>query len=379
MTPGDLVHKVLTKYKYTGIVPPQIQAQIPRIKKETFKIILKSQMSHSIFLTPALKIFSMMKKTGISLSLSEALKYTRSAAYSAAITIIVAGAFIVNTTLLHQDLSDISVIHATGNVLIKKTDGSLLPLSKGDVVTQGTMILTEEKSIAILLIDNKTMISIGENSEFTLRTALQKKQEIVLSKGILTAAVGKLQHGSSLSVETESFVATVHGTVFSVKSSNGISTLSVLKGLIAMQPKTGGIANKDNEIMIKEKTVAGIKNDLVYNTPMAEKELKLFYNTIEEFIFVAENTEENKVIQKSLHDELIEIKSADPEASSDKTIDQSKKDDSTIKKSGSEKKSDTATEQIKQVVPLPEDKTGNNSDEPQKDVKKKKAGEAIIF
>ncbi len=384
MISGEVIQRLLTKYKYTGTIPPEIQAQIPRLKKETLRVILKSQLRESVFLTPGLRFFSIMRKSGINLSLTSSVSSLRAAVYSAAVVIAVCTAFLINNVMMQRESSSLSVIYASGDVSIKKNDGTFSPLLNGDSIAAGTSVITKEKSRAIIIIDKTTAISLEENTEFELKTALRTRQNFVLLKGAVTASVGKRNSGSELSIETGNFAAVVHGTIFRVTSSGGVTSLSLLNGIVSMKPKIDGIIQDGKESIIKENTTAGIKNNLIQDAPLSEEELKLFYESIGEVISAVKNNKKDGVMDKSLYDQLLQIESAGDKSSLENKTEKSENGSSSVRKSPSEIKSDKAEDPVKEVLPLTPDKNDGGSVEEKKDlekkeIKKKKAGNAIIF
>lgn len=125
-----------------------------------------------------------------------------------------------------------------GNVIVQR-DNEYINLTNGMEVVQSDTIVCDKGSMAVIEFGEATL-RIEQNSKVSINS-LQQEQVLSLAasmdKGILYAAVRKLQKGDSILVNTKTAVAGIRGTSFLVKSDNQSTKLVVLDGKVLFSPR----------------------------------------------------------------------------------------------------------------------------------------------
>jgi len=148
-------------------------------------------------------------------------------------------------------------------------------LTAGEIVLQGSTIVSGKNSEVDLLFTNGTSAKIGQNSKLTISAIWQKdfqeskrkvadineetsptRIDLDLEIGDLIVDVKKLKKESSFRVNSPLGVAGIRGTQFRIFSENEKVELSVLKGEVSFWDQK----NEENKITNSEKLV--IKSDI---------------------------------------------------------------------------------------------------------------------
>ena len=148
-------------------------------------------------------------------------------------------------------------------------------LTAGEIVLQGSTIVSGKNSEVDLLFTNGTSAKIGQNSKLTISAIWQKdfqeskrkvadineetsptRIDLDLEIGDLIVDVKKLKKESSFRVNSPLGVAGIRGTQFRIFSENEKVELSVLKGEVSFWDQN----NEENKITNSEKLV--MKTDL---------------------------------------------------------------------------------------------------------------------
>lgn len=159
-------------------------------------------------------------------------------------------------------------------------------LKAGEIVLQGSTILSDKNSEVDLLFTNGTSAKIGQNSKLTISAIWQKdfqeskrkisdlneetsptRIDLDLEIGDLIVDVKKLKKESSFRVNSSLGVAGIRGTQFRILSENEKVELSVLKGEVSFWDQNNG----ENKITNAEKLVleSNLKPTL---KPLSQKE-----------------------------------------------------------------------------------------------------------
>ena len=119
----------------------------------------------------------------------------------------------------------------------------------GQVLTQGTRLITEDNGEAVILFTNGTSMSVGNNTNFLITSFGQKEFQsdeglisslnnelspsrikLNLDLGELVVVVKKLNKQSSFLVQSELGFAGVRGTSFAINSKSGLTSVNVISG-----------------------------------------------------------------------------------------------------------------------------------------------------
>ena len=156
-----------------------------------------------------------------------------------------------------------------------KNNAKPTTLKAGEIVLQGSTIVSGKNSEVDLLFTNGTSAKIGSNSKLTISAVWQKdfqeskrkvadineetsptRIDLDLNIGDLIVDVKKLKKESSFRVKSPLGVAGIRGTQFRIFSENEKVELSVLKGEVSFWDQK----NEENKITNSEKLV--IKSDI---------------------------------------------------------------------------------------------------------------------
>jgi hypothetical protein len=163
----------------------------------------------------------------------------------------------------------ITVAATLGSVSLNQPGRELRPDA---VVRVGDRIITGEKSMATLLMPDKSLVRIFEKSEFAILSQIAcgdgKNADTVLAldKGRSMLIIQKLAKGDRLSVKTPTTVAAVRGTTFAVtfkespdSAQSGVTDVKVLSGTVYVEAKDKPQINS----MVKEGEMIALSKDAV--------------------------------------------------------------------------------------------------------------------
>jgi len=112
---------------------------------------------------------------------------------------------------------DARITAVTGDVTVYPADGASEPAAgaEGTLLAEGDRVVVSSGSSAEISLDGTSLITLNENSDFTLTSLSRAEAKLSLAFGSLMA---KIQHlgDDHLQVETPAAVAAVRGTEFGV-------------------------------------------------------------------------------------------------------------------------------------------------------------------
>lgn len=155
--------------------------------------------------------------------------------------------------------SGLTTVFVIGNVDILRKSGEST-LAVGDIAGSDDVIRTGNKSSAKLRYQDLGIVVIGENSEFcidSLADETDTNTRMELKKGSISMTLGKLKK-ETLHVSTQTMVAAVRGTSFTVKSDGTKSSVMVIKGSVAVAPASSkpgedkDTATSSGEVIVSE-------------------------------------------------------------------------------------------------------------------------------
>jgi hypothetical protein len=175
----------------------------------------------------------------------------------------------------------ITVAATLGSVSLNQPGRELRPNA---IVQVGDRIITGEKSMATLLMPDKSLVRIFEKSEFSILSQIaagdgkEADTVLVLDKGRSMLIIQKLAKGDRLSVKTPTVVAAVRGTTFAVTvressrdGKSGATDVKVLSGSVYVEAKDKPQINS----LVKEGEMIALSNETVIDDkkPIPEKTL----------------------------------------------------------------------------------------------------------
>jgi hypothetical protein len=129
---------------------------------------------------------------------------------------ILLGALFSPLAAAAQDRWDARLTGVTGDVEVHPADGSEAVAAEADMpLDEGDRVVTPAGATAEISLDGESLITVQENSDFTLEKTAKSESVFALKLGSLLAKIQKL--GSQrLKVRTPEAVAAVRGTEFGV-------------------------------------------------------------------------------------------------------------------------------------------------------------------
>lgn len=132
------------------------------------------------------------------------------------------------------ELASAKVLAVAGKASLQAEDGTLTPISRGAILKQDDIIVTEFDAAVDLVFSNGSMLTVEENTALTIKELTQedfkgdktyeklkadpsKSQTLlVLEYGNISGHVKKLRDGSKFDIETSLGTAAIRGTQFNV-------------------------------------------------------------------------------------------------------------------------------------------------------------------
>jgi hypothetical protein len=135
------------------------------------------------------------------------------------------------------EASAATVIAMTGHVTYEDGDGTMKPVSLGQLFEAGDRLVTGDGSSLQLALADGSSLALGPNSELNVRSVGQGDKDsrsfFELIKGKVDALVRKLTLGAAFEIRTANACAAVKGTQFEVAFDSGNSGVTVLEGTVA--------------------------------------------------------------------------------------------------------------------------------------------------
>lgn len=116
--------------------------------------------------------------------------------------------------------------------------GKHAPATERAALPPGGKVMTAAGGTVLILLADGSKIRVGENSVFSFDNESAADTNLRLLKGFLTAWVRHLGN-RRLNVRTASAVASVRGTVFSVKVADGRSAIALFQGSVWVTDRFG--------------------------------------------------------------------------------------------------------------------------------------------
>ncbi len=141
----------------------------------------------------------------------------------------------------------------------------------GSVVKTGDTVATGAKSIAVVQFGQSSIISLKENSNFTVEVliAAQEADTITITQKIGSSFNKIVKKGTKYSLQTPTSVAAVRGTSFMCTVSDKGSTIKLSSGWVKVIPVIQGNAKEDAAVEID----AGKKIEITETAVSAPQEL----------------------------------------------------------------------------------------------------------
>ncbi|PKL16419.1 MAG: hypothetical protein CVV49_16375 [Spirochaetae bacterium HGW-Spirochaetae-5] len=145
----------------------------------------------------------------------------------------------------------------SGTATIQTANAQPRPVAVQDMVKDGDVIETGDKSSVIVQVGDELLVRFEANTKVVVTSITDiAKREINLEKGKVLSSVAKLKKGSEYSVKTPTAVASVRGTEFLTDFDNGKTIVAVGKGSVSVvktETKEEKLVDLGNSVVVTEK------------------------------------------------------------------------------------------------------------------------------
>ncbi len=153
--------------------------------------------------------------------------------------------------------ADAVVSFFSGTATIQTANALPRPVKIQDIVKDGDVIETGDKSSVIVQVGNELIVRFEANTKVVVASITNiAKREINLDKGKVLSNVSKLKKGNDYFVKTPTAVASVRGTEFLTDYSNGKTVVAVGKGSVSVvksDTKEEKLADPGKSVVVSEK------------------------------------------------------------------------------------------------------------------------------
>ena len=170
-----------------------------------------------------------------------------------------------------------TVLRTTGKGKVVLPGGGAGEFKAGTLLRAGSRVITEESSLAVLVLEDGSRVNVGPNTDLTIaelnRDGAKNSTVFELLRGIFKASVQKLTVGSRFEVKTSDAVAAVKGTEYEVEVTDAGTDARVKEGTVWLEdPK------REHQVIIHEHMTAraGHHGDLGESREMRRDEAERF-------------------------------------------------------------------------------------------------------
>jgi len=154
--------------------------------------------------------------------------------------------------------TDAIVSFYSGTATIQTSNEQPRPIQMQDIVKDGDMISTGDKSSVIVQVGEELVIRFEANTNVVISSIKDiAKREITLEKGRVLSSVSKLKKGNEYSVKTPTAVASVRGTHFLTGYNDGKTVVAVGKGAVSV------VKSDNKEEIIVETGKSALVNETI--------------------------------------------------------------------------------------------------------------------
>ncbi len=282
------VIKILEKYDFVRPADRTVIKANISSKARVYKKIMKQESGWSFASGYAYSLFSILRNYGFSVNMSSARRFAQVSFVAASFVVILGGALTVNNYLnifngagkqpeIAKDQSTIvpltgMISFTIGTVTKKDNAGNLTTANAGDAVTEGMIITTTgKKSTADIFVGENAVRITGDStitlSRLTTNSSTGTQQvAITLVNGLIYNKITrKLIKDDVYNVSTGTATAAVRGTEFAVEDIKGKTTVSCLKGRVAVNNNAGAVvvieANEETAVTEGKDPVKSLIDD----------------------------------------------------------------------------------------------------------------------
>ncbi len=194
---------------------------------------------------------------------------------------------------------DLKVQSLIGEVKIKSPSG-VRNASSGEIVAEGDLITTGNKSVIDLVYGERGLIRIQENSVVyaeVLKEQASGETQLNLNSGKTFISVSRLLKDSKFRVKTPTTVIAIRGTAFRISTTTKGSSVDVLSGKVMVNPVKDGTVIESVETIVAENQTA----------ELTEKEIAGVIEKKTEIRVVELNSEKREEIRNETKDVTPEV------------------------------------------------------------------------
>lgn len=153
--------------------------------------------------------------------------------------------------------ADAVISFYSGTATIQSINEQLRAMKVQDMVKDGDIIETGDKSSVIVQVGDQLLVRFESNTRVVVTSIKDMaKREISLEKGKVLSSVSKLKKGNEYHVKTPTAVASVRGTEFLTDFADGKTIVAVGKGkvnVVKSETKEEKLVEPGNSVVVDEK------------------------------------------------------------------------------------------------------------------------------
>lgn len=209
------------------------------------------------------------------------------------------------------EASQLIVQSTIGNVTVQSATVKRVPLV-GDVIKEGEMIVTKDRSVIDIQYGTQGVLRISENSRVTIAVLLSSEAgdqtNLTMDEGKLFVTISKLRKNSKFEVSTKTSVAAVRGTTFRVVARAKSSKIDVLSGRIRVNPVKDGKVIEGVEKVVETNRTVVLDEKIVEEIVEKKKEIEVATLKPEDVDEIREEVKDITVSEKVAEEVKKEIK-----------------------------------------------------------------------
>lgn len=228
------------------------------------------------------------------------------------------------------------LVFKSGQIEVLRNNTPVANIKIKDEIHSGDIITTENKSIAVIQLGSNSVIKINENSSLAIKKMNKGKlKHLFLDKGEVLSKVKKLKKVDTYLVQTNTIVASVRGTSFSVTTKDATGNVSVSSGSVMVTPAI------DNKISVQEIIQKSSDGKIIQPGSTVDFSAKKQTGKKPQVVLVLRELtkQESSTLETietiDIHDSIDAIKKTNLKSLHEKIIKKEKAVDQILKKSGS--------------------------------------------
>ncbi|HNX22441.1 MAG TPA: FecR family protein [Spirochaetota bacterium] len=231
-----------------------------------------------------------------------------------------------------------NILFSIGSVEVQREGINVTNLNPGDIIKEGDIIMTGDKSQVTIQVGDRGCVRIVQNTEVKIsKLFLNNATDIFLHNGEIISNISRLRKDENYTITTKTIKAAIRGTAFSVSIFKDEEHVAVLKGKVAVTINENISKGPIKETNVKDGEMAAVQTA---DTKTNLKEVKIQIMPIDKTMSI--------VIEKVAMIEIVpDIENVKIEELNKRQQEMIKKEEELDRNSGTEKLETGTTSKIK--------------------------------